>query len=128
MAGHKLPLVLLDGNFAVSRLEPGSTIPASVMEGNFFSITQTADEISIVCPQDAVPEGFVCERGWRCLRVVGTMPFSAVGVLASLTAPLAEARISVLAISTFDTDYLLVKERHLAEALEALQRHGHAVP
>jgi hypothetical protein len=74
-----------------------------------------------------VPEGIPCERGWRCLRVVGTIPFSVVGVLAALTTPLAEAGISVFAVSTFDTDYLLVKENHLAMALAVLGRQGYAI-
>lgn len=74
-----------------------------------------------------MPEGVVCERGWGCLRVVGTMPFSVVGVLASMTAPLAESGISVFAISTFNTDYLLVKEDVLGRAVEVLLRHGHIV-
>ncbi len=74
-----------------------------------------------------MPEGIQCERGWRCLRVVGTIPFSVVGVLASLTAPLAKSGISVFAVSTFDTDYLFVKENDLAVALAVLRRQGHAI-
>jgi hypothetical protein len=75
-------------------------IPPWHTAGSFFSITRTADELSVVCRQDAVPEGVLSEQGWRCLRVAGAMPFSVVGVLASLTAPLAEAGFSVFAIST----------------------------
>jgi hypothetical protein len=74
-----------------------------------------------------VPEGIPCERGWRCLRVAAAMPFSVVGVIASLTAPLAEAGISVFAVSTFDTDYLLVKEKDLKKAIDVLRRQGHTV-
>jgi hypothetical protein len=124
---RQLPLLLLDGTFAICRLDGNTPIPAWAIAGHFFSITRTADELSVVGCQDAVPEGVVCERGWRCLRVVGTVPFSVVGALASLTALLAEAGISVFAISTFDTDYLLVKEKDLAAALDALRRQGHAI-
>jgi hypothetical protein len=95
--------------------------------GNFFSITRTADELSVVCPQAVVPEGVECERGWRCLRVAGTVPFSAVGVLAALSAPMADAGISVFALSTFDTDYLLVKAEDLERAVDTLRRRGHSI-
>jgi hypothetical protein len=80
-----------------------------------------------VCRQDAVPKGVNCERDWRCLRVAGTIPFSAGGILASLTASLAEVGISLFAVSTFDTDYLLVKEKDFEAALNALRRQGHVV-
>ena len=74
-----------------------------------------------------MPEGVVAERGWRCLRVAGTIPFSVVGVLASLAAPLAEAGISVFAVSTFDTDYLLVKAADFEKAITALTQAGHSI-
>jgi putative acetyltransferase len=120
-------LLALAGTFAVCKLEPTVPIPPWATADEFFSITRTGDELSIVCRQDAVPEGINCERGWRCWRVAGTIPFSVVGVLASLTAPLAEAGICVFAISTFDTDYLLVKERDRMAALDALRRQGHNI-
>jgi hypothetical protein len=119
--------MVLDGTFAVCRLAGDAPLPPWATAGHFVSLTRTPEELSLVCAQDAVPEGIVCERGWRCLRVAGAVPFSAVGVLASLTAPLAEARISVFAVSTFDTDYLLVRERDLERALDALRRMGHVL-
>ncbi len=97
------------------------------MASVFFSITRTADELSIVCPQESVPEGVPCERGWSCLRVAGTIPFSVIGVLSSLTSPLANAGISVFAISTFDTDYLLIKVKDWARAVDVLRRQGHTI-
>src|SRR5262249_18103286 len=127
MAFRQLTLIVVDGLFAVCRLEPADSVPRWATADEFFSITRTADELSIVCRQDAVPEGILCERGWRCWRVAGTIPFSVVGVLASLTAPLAEAGISVFAISTFDTDYLLVKEQDLGRAVDILRRRGHTI-
>jgi hypothetical protein len=123
----QLTLIVLDDPFTICKLEAKAPIPAWVSGGDFCSITRTAEELSIVCRQDAVPEGVNCERGWRCLRVAGTIPFSAVGVLASLTAPLAEAGISLFAVSTFDTDYLLVKEQDFEAALDALRRQRHVV-
>jgi hypothetical protein len=123
------PLRLLEiaGSFAVCKLANGSPIPSWATTGDFFSVTRTADELSVVCRQEIVPEGVVSERDWRCLRVAGSMPFTLVGVLASLTAPLEQAGISVFAFSTFDTDYLLVKADEMQNAVAALRRVGHVV-
>jgi hypothetical protein len=123
----QLPLIVLDSVFAICRLGIDAPIPSWVRAGELFSITRTADELSVVCRQDNVPTGIDCERDWRCLRVAGTMPFSTVGVLASLAGPLAEAKISVFSISTFDTDYLLVKQDDLDRAISALEQAGHTV-
>jgi hypothetical protein len=119
--------MVLDDTFAIGRLGSDAPIPSWATAGDLVSITRTADELSVVCRQDAVPEGIPCERGWRCLRLAGTIPFSVVGVLASLTAPLAKAGISVFALSTFDTDYLLLKEEDLERAIDVLRRQGHTV-
>lgn len=127
MSFHHLNLVVVDGTFAICKLEADVPIPPWATASHFFSITRTAEELSIVIPQDAVPEVVGGERSWRCLRVTGTIPFSVVGVLASLTAPLAEAGISVFALSTFDTDYLLVKEADFEQALDVLQQAGHSI-
>ena len=124
---QRLSLVEFAGSFAVCKLDQAAALPAWATGGDFFSITRTTDELSVVCPQSVVPEDVPCERDWRCLRVAGTMPFAVVGVLASLVTPLAEAGISVFAISTFDTDYLLVKEKDLENAVAALRQQGHTV-
>jgi hypothetical protein len=123
------PLTLLEvtGRFAVCKLPPGSAVPAWATAGDVFSITRTADELSVVCRQELVPEGAEGEGGWRCLRVAGAMPFTLVGVLAALTTPLARAGVGVFAVSTFDTDYLLVKEADFPEAVAALRGAGHTV-
>jgi hypothetical protein len=81
----------------------------------------------VICAQELVPEGVICERDWRSLRVAGTMPFTLIGVLASLTMPLAKAGVSVIAFSTFDTDYLLIKVAEMKKAIAALQAAGHLV-
>jgi hypothetical protein len=81
----------------------------------------------VVCFQSLVPEEVRCEGGWHCLRVAGAMDFSQVGVLASLVGPLAEAGISVFAISTFDTDYLLVKQADLETTMAVLRQAGHSI-
>ena len=122
-----LNLTELPDFFAICRLDSHGAVPAWATEGHFFSITRTVEELSVVCLESQVPEGIHCERGWRSLRVVGTLDFSVIGVLASLVQPLAEAGVSVFAISTFDTDYLLVKQLDLAKACEALQQAGHTL-
>jgi hypothetical protein len=122
-----LTLVSVEGSFAICRLAADAPLPDWVAGGPLLSITRTADELSVVCPQQAVPEGVRCERNWRCLRVAGTLDFSLVGVLAALLGPLAGAGISVLAVSTFDTDYLLVKEEKEQAAIDVLRHHGHVV-
>ena len=121
-----LTLTPIPDTFAVCRLDGNASIPSWATGGHFISITRTVDELSIVCLQVAVPEGVVCERGWRCLRVAGTLPFSVIGILASLTAPLAEAGITIFAVSTFDTDYLLVKTDDFDKAVAVLERAGHS--
>ena len=120
-------LTLLPDTFAICRLEANAAIPSWATAGKWFSITRTAEELSVVCQESGVPHGIKCERGWRCLQVTGPIPFSTVGVLASLVQPLAEAGVSVFAVSTFDTDYLLVKEADVERTIEALGQKGHSV-
>ncbi len=126
MPRHDLALTVLPGGYAVCRLPADAAFPAWAA-GDLLSVTRTADELSVVCHEEAVPGGVRCVRGWRCLRVAGTLDLSLVGVLASLLVPLAEAGVGVFALSTFDTDYLLVRDRDLARALQALQTAGHAL-
>ncbi|MEY2877973.1 MAG: hypothetical protein RLZZ15_353 [Verrucomicrobiota bacterium] len=126
MKPHAHRLLVLAGELAVVRLPAEATVPSWV-RGAFTSITRTAGELSIVCSAGCVPAGLRAESGWVALRVAGALEFSATGVLASLAAPLAEARIPLLAIATFDTDYLLVRRESLAAATTALMAAGHAV-
>jgi hypothetical protein len=127
MTKHKLKLVVLTPVFAVCRLDPFAPFPAWASSSVFTSITRTSDELSVVCQQHLVPNGIQCERNWRCIRVSGKMVFSMIGVVASLATPLAESGISVFVVSTFDTDYLLMKETELEKALAVLQAAGHVV-
>ncbi len=127
MQRHCLPLTVLEETIAICRLPAGAPPPTWAERSPFLSITRTANELSVVCRQEIVPEGIPCERSWRCLRVAGNLDFSLVGVLASLVTPLADAGVGVLAISTFDTDYLLVREGDLARAVDMLGQAGHSV-
>lgn len=111
---------------ALCRLNPDENFP-SWTRGKLISITRTDDELSVVCEQDTVPSDVKCERDWRVLQVEGPMDLPIVGVLASLTKPIAEAGINLFAISTFDTHYLLVKVEKLEAAKVALEKAGHSV-
>jgi len=115
-------LRVLPGRYAICRLAPDAAVPAS-----FFSATRTEDELSIVCLDAQAPEDAKTESGWRALQVIGPLEFSLTGILAAIAAPLAAAGVSIFAISTFDTDYVLVKEENLAKAWAALRAAGHRV-
>jgi len=117
--------VVVEGELAIVRLPPRDAVPGWAAGPGFVSVTRTHEELSVVCPVEWVPAGLRSEAGWSALQLVGPFPFDQVGVLASIVGPLAEARVSVFAISTFDTDYVLVKAEALAEAIAALERAGH---
>ena len=122
-----LTLQLIPGEFAVCRLPPDSSVPSWLGSGMFSSVTRTVDELSIICPANQVPAAVKHEAGWRLLKFQGPFDFGAVGVMASVTAPLAAARVSLLAVATFDTDYVLLKASQLDTALRALAAAGHTV-
>jgi hypothetical protein len=122
-----LRLSVLEERLAVCRLEPWAEIPPWAASAPFFSVTRTFDELSVVCLEERVPAGITCERGWRALKLEGPLDFGLVGVLASVAAPLSESGVGVLAIATYDTDYVLVKEEQLDLATAALRERGHEV-
>lgn len=122
---HLLQLRLLDERLAVCRLPPGAPWPAWLPASGFVSVTRTPAELSVVAAEAAVPVAVQAERGWRALEVAGPLDFALTGVLASLATPLAEAGVSLFAVSTFDTDYILVKESALEAAIHALSAAGH---
>ncbi len=121
----RLRFSLLPGSYAVLRLPPAAEVPAGVLVPPFHSVTRTPAELSIVCPDGAVPDGVKAERGWAILALEGPFPFELTGILASTLVPLAEAGVGVFALSTFDTDWVLVKQEKLETALEALAAAGH---
>ncbi|HEY8322884.1 MAG: ACT domain-containing protein [Ktedonobacterales bacterium] len=127
MAEAELTLTLAPERFAVCRLAPDAPIPPLPLGRSLLALALTSDELSLVLPEDSAPEGATIEGGWRALRVAGPLDFGLTGVLASLAQPLADARLSLFAISTFDTDYLLVRDATLSEALAALRAAGHHI-
>ena len=128
MAERPLSLVVLPGSYAVCRLSPGERMPDTALHGDFVSVTRTLDEVSVVCLEGQAPEeGAMVEAGWRCLKVEGPLDFALTGVLAALAAALAEAGVSIFAVSTYNTDYLLVKAAALERAVAALAAAGQRV-
>jgi len=124
---RSLTLSILPGDLAICRLDARAAVPDWALGGRLFSIIRTADELSVVCPSRRIPHGVRCDKGWRCLKVEGPLDLAETGVLASLAAPLARTGISLFALSTFDTDYLLIKARNLRRAVQALRQAGHRV-
>lgn len=122
-----LRLRLEAGTYAVARLGPADPVPEWAAAGAITSVTRTPEELSIVCAAGAVPPGARAETGWRALVLEGPIPFTQTGVLASLAVPLAEARIGLFVVSTYDTDLVLLKEADLARAVHALRAAGHVV-
>jgi uncharacterized protein len=119
-------LSTLSDELAVCRLAPDAAVPGWV-RGAFTCVTRTNEELSIVCDGAVVPESVQAERGWRGLKLEGPIPFELTGVAAALLAPLAAARISVFLVSTFDTDYLLLKSDVFARAVEVLRGAGYDI-
>ena len=120
-------LIVMGGRYAICRLGPKALVPSWVDHGGFWSVSRSADELSIVCEEDLTPAGTDAERGFSCLKVLGPFDLSEVGVLATLTGALAASGISIFAISTFDTDYMFVKEEVLPDAIDTLREAGHVV-
>ncbi len=119
-------LVLLSQPLAVCRLSPQQDIPAWVLQQrSLLSITYTHDELSIVCPASSVPAETQSEKYWQAIKVQGPLDFSLTGILSTLAAPLAMEHIPIFVISTFDTDYILVKEQDVEHARTVLEEHGH---
>jgi hypothetical protein len=126
-SSRRFDLSVLPDSLAIVRLGRDASLPSWATHGEFFSVTRTSEELSIVCPARQVPPGVTAETGWRALKVAGPFALSEVGVLASLAAPLAKASVSLFVISTFDTDYLIVTEKQLPAAIAALTDAGHRV-
>lgn len=117
----------LPGHFAILRFAPETPIPAWALSGDFFSITRTDDELSIVCRQPLAPAHTTCSPDWACLKLIGPFAFDDTGIVAAITRVIAEAGAGVFVISTFDGDHLLVKHTDLARTAAALRNAGHVL-
>ncbi len=125
----QLTLEVLSGHYAIYRFAPDSSLPNWALNATgFSSITRTSDELSIVCEHQTLElEGVKQDLGWACLKLIGPFAFDLTGILASVLNPLRDAEIGIFAISTFDTDYVLVKLEHLELAVVTLENSGHTI-
>ena len=122
-----LSLSVLSGEYAVCRLDPHAAPPAWAFAGELWSVTRTPDELSVVCAAGQVPEGVQAARGWAALKLRGPFDFGLTGILASVLNPLRDAGVGIFALSTYDTDYVLVAQEQLDKAVAALRDAGHHV-
>ncbi len=122
-----LRFAVLPERLAIARLEPDADLPKWAASPVFCAVTRTSEELSIVCPEASMPPGVTAERGWRALKIEGPLDFDEVGILLSLAAPLAEVGVSIFVISTYGTDYVLVRDDQLEVALTALAERGHTL-
>ncbi|CAG9614801.1 MULTISPECIES: ACT domain-containing protein [Bacillus] len=120
-------LTILDTTFSVIKLPKTEEVPSWASKGELFSITRTNEELSIVCASSNVPDNILkdVEHDWKCIKVEGMLDFGLTGILSSLANPLADNNISIFAISTFNTDYLLVKLHSIEKAKSVLENAGH---
>ena len=117
----KLTLSILPEKFAICHFDKKSPIPDwAKIKSSFNSITRTSEELSIICPQDIIPGGVICEKDWRVFKVKGPLGFVLTGIVAALSKPLAKAKISILYISTYETDHLMVEDRNLEKTKNIL--------
>lgn len=122
-----LTMKLLRESYGVCRLAQGEAIPDWATMGDFFSITKTDDELSLVCEMKNIPEDILCEGNWRVLKVEGPLDFALVGILSSISQVLADCSVSIFALSTYDTDYILIKEKDRVTAVNALSGANYKV-
>ena len=122
---NNLKLAILDGEYAIHRLSRGEEIPAHVVKSDFFSITRTDDELSILCDAKISVSSGKSESGWACIKILGPLDFALTGILARISNALADAGVSIFAISTYDTDYILVKDDILLAARKTLEQTGY---
>lgn len=122
---HQLKFRFLPGPYAIVRLAPNAPVPDWALKGDFTSVTRTAEELSIVCATENLPPDVQSPHRWICLKLEGPFPFSQSGVLLSFIEPLSTNGIPIFAISTYDTDYVLIQEEFVGPSLNALQEAGH---
>jgi uncharacterized protein len=122
---HQLKFLTMPNLYVIVRLVPDAPLPAWATKGEFTSITRTADELSIVCAAENIPKEFALGPRWICLKLEGPFPFSQTGILLSFIEPLSNNGVPIFAISTYDTDYVLVQEEFVGQMQQALAEAGH---
>ncbi len=124
----RLELQILKDVYAVYRFGTDSDIPDWIYDSDFYSITKTKDELSIVCKQnDTIDKELAVNENWRTFKIHGPLDFSLIGIIAEISRILKESNISILTVSTYDTDYILVKSQYLNQAIDSLEFNGHHI-
>lgn len=127
MSGTKHTLLVLAGRYGICRLGPDEPLPAWGLQGEFFSVTRTTEELSIVCAEAQIPATVLCESGWRLFKIDAVMDFSLVGIVAGISAAIAGANVGIFVLSTYNTDYILVRQPDFSAAAAALRTAGYKV-
>lgn len=122
----KLRLCVLPENYAICSFPPDASLPEWADRPSIFSVTKTPKEITIVCEESHVPGECQKSENWKCIKIEGCFDLDVVGVLASITEPLAQNKISLYVISTFDTDYVLIHANDMDKAISCLSEFGHS--
>ena len=123
-----LNISVLPGNYSIYKFQEESDIPDWIYSSKFYSITRTEDEISVVANQvDYVIPGLICNRDWCILKIIGPLDFSLVGIVADFSTILKNKKIPIFVISTYDTDYFLIKKADLSKGIKALDEKGHKI-
>jgi hypothetical protein len=127
MIQRHLQLSLLKDKYGICSLPNTAPIPDWALKESLISITRTEEELTIVCRQDLIPPQCKCDLNWRCFRIDGTFDLNQTGVISSISSPLANTGISIYCISTYNTDYFLVKEENVEQTISVLSDCGHSI-
>jgi uncharacterized protein len=120
-----MKIELLNEKYSVYKLDADHKISIDLLKYSFATITKTKDEISIVCETGLVNEYRKEESGWKILKIIGPLDFGLIGILSKISTILADAKISIFAISTFDTDYIMIKEENIGKSIRVLKKNGY---
>ena len=120
-----LVLSVLSETFTIHKFSPEASIPEEILTSNYYSVSKTENELSLVCSELIEVQSLQSSKGWKCIKVAGPLDFNLTGILAGISDILAQANISIFAISTFDTDYILVRSQYLSSARTQLKKAGY---
>ncbi len=127
MNDNKIRIVILEEIYSICRLEKNDTIPDDITKSNFYSITSSPKEISLVCEQKFIRDGMKVEKDWKVLKIDSILDFSLIGIISKISTILADAKISIFVVSTYDTDYVLIKKSNLEITVRVLEENGYEI-
>lgn len=127
MNDNKIRIVILEEIYSICRLEKNDTIPDDITKSNFYSITSSPKEIFLVCEQKFIRDGMKVEKDWKVLKIDSILDFSLIGIISKISTILADAKISIFVVSTYDTDYVLIKKSNLEITVRVLEENGYEI-